>query len=200
LKEVEAEIKEIEKQISGELVEMQTKMAAAEKTMEDYINDAESHLDDMQDSIDAGIGASNEAKSNADLANSAAGKHLEEAKGCLFDWETGELANSLAAASEDAMEAADAGAKAAEVYKHIMEKNQLSIGTIKGCCEWTGDDLIFDIDVIFHFKLIIDVKLFTINIDIGPIDLLKLHFRLSEIYQIFNNVFKYVWDAIKSKF
>ena len=31
----------------------------------------------VQNSIDAGIGASNQAKSNQDLANSAAGKHLE---------------------------------------------------------------------------------------------------------------------------
>merc|ERR1719460_1390071 len=134
------------------------------------MKDAEDHLDNMQDSIDGGIGASNQAKSDEDLKNSPAGRHLQDSKDALFEWETSDLASSVAAASEAAHAAADAGEKAAEIYKEIMSGNQLSIGEIHGSTKWDkGEDLKFDLEIIFGFILKIDLKLFKIDINFGGI-------------------------------
>merc|ERR1711934_155891 len=188
-----------ENKIKSDLLEMLKDMMAAEHEMQQYQDDAERHLGEMKDGIADGIGASDQAKSKDDQDNSPAGRHLADSQFAVDEWENSDLAANMRAAAQAATAAANCGEKAAEVYKAIMEENQLSVGSIHGECEWGLGDIKFSIDVDFDFRLVIDLSIFKINLHMPKVEF-SLHISLSEIVQLFKGIFKRIWEEIKKAF
>ena len=194
--DINTEITSITDQVTGSLLELQTDMMSAQHDIDAYIEDSEQHLDEMQEKIDDGIGLSDDAKNEQNTKESPAGQHLENSKQALFDWENGDLHSTVVAAQRSATEAAEAGKKAAAVYEELMKGNQLSFGTIEGDADWGDGDIAFDIKCIFEFILRIDLGFLDIDINTGAHELFHLSFKLSDITDLFDHVFKYLWESI----
>ena len=199
MEEVQGQINAIENQIVGDLLAQLTAMMKAEHECQQYQDDAAGHLDDMQDSIDAGVGASERAKSEEEMKNSPAGQLVKESQDALFDWENGDLADKFHSAAAAAEQAAKYAKEAAEVYKAIMEKNHLNMCSIKGSALWSKDDITFDIEGRFEFSLHINLVIFHCDIDIGPFSI-NIHVSLNAIKNLFKAIFTHIWDAIKGWF
>lgn len=200
LDSINKQIDDIESGIENDLHKLLKDLIAAETKVEELTNDSNLHIDSIEDNVNNGINSIINAKHNDNVSNSPAGVHVSKCQAKLDAFKSGPLADMAQTASQDAIEAADSAKKAAAIYEHVMRGNSLSFGTIKGSVKWENDDLIFNITVIFDFKLHINLGWFHINIDLGPINLGTLHIDLKEIENIFKNAFKEIWNAIKKAF
>merc|ERR1712032_1435413 len=104
---IEARIAQITAMVEGELLLLLMGMKAAEHEIEDFIHENEDHLDEMQNNISNGIGASGNAKDEETMMQSPAGRHLKDSQDALSDWLNSDLHDQVTSAGEGAIGAAE---------------------------------------------------------------------------------------------
>merc|ERR1712032_650886 len=200
VKEIDEQIKNFDLHVESYMNKIWKDLKTMESRLDQYTSEQEINAKIFEkkfdNSVDAAISATITGKKS-----SPAAKHLEDSTTAVLKMKMSQLNATVKSAIKEADRAAKEAKKAAAIYTKLMEGNQLSFGSIAGSCEWTKDDMIFDLDVDFQFTLVIDIPLFNIDIHLpDPSATLHFRFSLDEIEQLFDNMFTLLWQSIEPHF
>merc|ERR1712222_104691 len=197
---IDEQITRLEQQVENKMNKIWKDLKTMESRLDQYTSEQEKNMKIFEKKFDNGVDATIVATITGKKSSPAA-KHLEDSTTAVLKMKMSKLSATVNSAIKEADRAAKEAKKAAAIYTKLMEGNQLSFGSIAGSCEWTKDDMIFDLDVDFQFTLVIDIPLFNINIHLpDPPATLHFRFSLDEIEHLFDNMFHYLWKVIEGYF